>query len=221
MSSEITAAECCKRFGIGLTGGIASGKSTVSKLLQKHGFTVIDADQLARDAVKKGSVGLAGIVGAFGGGVLHESGELNRKALGECIFSSPAKRQQLESILHPIIRDLLHQKLKELGLLAKPQIWFYEASLLYESNRDADFRQIWAVVCSREDQITRVMQRDKKPRADVEKILNAQMSNEEKRKRSDLVIDTSESMDLLERKVKIALERLPGRSGIATLMRDK
>jgi dephospho-CoA kinase len=221
LSSEITAAECCKRFGIGLTGGIASGKSTVSKLLQKHGFVVIDADQLARDAVKKGSTGLAAIVGEFGGGVLHETGELNRKTLGECVFSSDVKRKKLESILHPIIRDLLHIRLKDLSLLSKPQTWFYEASLLYESRRDADFRQVWAVVCSRDDQVRRVIHRDKKERQEVEKILNAQMSNDEKRKRADVVIDTSESMELLEHKVKFALDRLPGRSGIAPLLRDK
>jgi dephospho-CoA kinase len=214
---KLSVTELTKKFGIGLTGGVACGKTTVAKILISKGFIVIDADQLARDAVKQNTKGLAKIVEHFGGSVLSENGDLNREYLGEIIFNDSAKRKLLESILHPIIQELLEHRLLEHELTKQPKIWFYEASLLYETGRDQDFRQMWVVSCSKTLQIARLAQRDRKSRVTAERIISSQMSLEQKVHKADINIETSSKIEELEIKILQALEKLPGRSGINRL----
>jgi dephospho-CoA kinase len=210
--------ELCKKWGIGLTGGIACGKSTVARMLLDKGFLVIDADQLAREAVEPNTKGLGKIVECFGGSVLNENGTLNRRLLGETIFSDSEKKQKLEKILHPIIRELLTTKLQERGLFQNPRFWFYEASLLFETGRDQDFRLVWAVYCPKNLQISRLKQRDNRDREMAERIIAAQLPAEVKAQRADVVIDTSSQIDELDAKIRHALNQLPGRSGISRII---
>lgn len=201
--------ELTKKYGIGLTGGICCGKSTVAKILRNIGFPVIDADELSREAVEPNSKGLALVVEAFGGNVLLKNGSLNRPMMRDMIFSNPKKKELLESILHPVIHELLGRKLQELGLFDHPRYWFYEASLLFETGRNKKFREIWAVVCPSHVQISRLIKRDKCDEKMARKILDAQMPAKLKASRANVVIDTNSPMEEMEAKVRIALETLP------------
>lgn len=203
--------ELLKRYGIGLTGGIACGKSTVAKILRELGFPVIDADQLAREAVESGSRGLALVVEAFGGAILTKSGALNRPLMREMIFSDQKKRETLEGILHPVIQDLLIKKLKEIGLFQHPRPWFYEASLLFETGRYKSLAAVWVVSCPASVQIQRLMKRDKCDEKQARRILDSQLPLKQKASMGDLVIDTSSPLQELEAKVRLALETIPKR----------
>ncbi len=208
MTTPLSYAELQKKYGIGLTGGIACGKSTVSKILKRKGFVVINADELSRTAVLPGSKGLAEVVEFFGGKVLKENGSLNRKKLSGIVFSDPTKRKKLESIIHPIVHELMIKEIKRAKLLSKPRLWFYEAALLYETGNDRYFKEIWAVFCSLEEQVSRLCKRDKISKEDAEQIISNQLSAAEKARRATLVIDTQSSIDQLEPKIDFALQNI-------------
>lgn len=200
--------EVVKRYGIGLTGGIATGKSTVSKILRKLGYTVIDADELARKAVEKNSPGLAQIVEHFGAVMLTAKGNLDRKKMANLIFTDPEQRQALEAIVHPIIHNLLKQQLEKLGLIESKNFWFYEASLLFETGTSTKFKEVWATFCPENVQLQRLLKRDRYSMQFAKKILHSQMSAKEKAEKADFVINTDAPIDQLEPKVKDALDRL-------------
>jgi dephospho-CoA kinase len=200
--------ELSKKYGIGLTGGIATGKSTVSKILRDLGYTVIDADQLARKAVELGSNGLAQVVDKFGAIILKSDGTLNRKKLGAIIFEDASKRKLLEDIVHPIIHDLLSRNLRDQGIIDSPRYWFYEASLLFETGAYAKFKEIWCTYCDKKEQLRRLTHRDQYTKAFAQTILASQMDGKEKAERSDVVINTDAPIEQLAPKVKDALERL-------------
>ncbi len=212
--------ELKKKWGIGLTGGIACGKSTVAQILRKKSFLVIDADELAREAVKPSSRGLARVVEEFSGAVLNEDGTLNRRAIADIIFRDPQKRQRLEQIVHPIIHELLAEHLRKAGLFSAPRFWFYEASLLFEKGTYSEFRQIWAVSCPPEVQMARIQTRDHRSQEMAKAILASQIPAAEKARRADVVIETTSSMEELETKIRMALESMPGRSGIMQLQQS-
>jgi len=195
--------ELLKSHGIGLTGGIATGKSTIARLLAARGELVIDADQLARDVVAPGTPGLAAIVEAFGQTMVGEDGALDRKRLGKLVFADPKAKAQLESITHPRIKDALFTRLQA---LPAPRRFFYEAALLYEVGRASEFAKVWVAFCPREVQITRVMARDQLPRERAEQILASQWPAEEKARRADRVIDTNGTLDEVEARVAKALQ---------------
>lgn len=209
--------ELKKRWGIGLTGGIACGKSTVADILRAKNFPVIDADLLAREAVLPNTPGLAMVVDHFGGGVLNNDGTLNRTALGETIFRDHKERQALEQIIHPIIHQLLHRHLEQEQLFANPRFWFYEASLLYEAKIAIEFRQVWVIVCPKDVQESRIRNRDHRTRDTIRAIIKSQMPNSEKAKLADVVIDTNCSLAELDTKVRLHVDKLPGLSGITPL----
>jgi len=185
---------------IGLTGGIASGKSAVANILKEYGLPVIDADQLARDAVLPGSSGLRQIVAAFGLEVVQEDGSLDRAVLGEKIFSDPAARRALESILHPLIKELAQKCLEELRRAGAPVV-FYMAPLLIEAGVTDRVDEIWVVYVGREIQLERIRKRDSVSREDAEKRLAAQMPMDEKRGYGRIVIDNSGDLEGLQRRV--------------------
>jgi len=209
LSSSRDISKLQRRTGIGLTGGTATGKSTVGNILRKLGYVVIDADQLAREAVKQGSKGLAQIVSEFGGSILRENGDLNRKKLGQIIFNDSEQKAKLEKIVHPLIHQLLAIAVEKADLFNKPQYWFYEAALIFETGYAAKFKQVWVVHCPLKMQIKRIMTRDKVSQDHAQKILDSQISNKQKTKKADIIIDTSTSIDELEAKIKVALEFLP------------
>jgi len=185
---------------IGLTGGIASGKSTVAALLTEHGIPVIDADQLARDAVLPGSSGLRQVVAAFGSGVLKEDGSLDRAVLAEKIFSDPVTRSVLETILHPEIKSLAEKNLEALRCQGVPVV-FYMAPLLIEAGVTDRVDEIWVVYAGRETQLERIRKRDSVSREDAEKRLAAQMPMDEKRAYGRIVIDNSGNFEDLKSRV--------------------
>lgn len=189
---------------IGLTGGIASGKSAVAGIIAGYGIAVIDADQLARDAVVPESAALSRIVEVFGAAVLKNDGSLDRAALAGKIFSSSAARRDLESILHPAIKALAQQQLDSLRLKGVPVV-FYMAPLLIEAGAVDRVDEIWVVYADRETQLKRIQQRDSVSREDAEKRLAAQLPMDEKVTYGRVVIDNCGSLVELRRRVEALL----------------
>lgn len=186
---------------IGLTGGIGSGKSSVAKLLRQEGVEVIDADAISHFITQKNSPGLALVVKEFGKDVLDQGGELNRKKLGEMVFSDKKKLFSLEKILHPLIREEATIRRQALALKKIPYA-IYDVPLLFEKNLAKDFDKIIVVTCSEQQQIDRIIKRDKLSLEDVKKRLSAQIPLEEKTKKADFVIENSGSLEELKSKVK-------------------
>jgi len=185
---------------IGLTGGIASGKSSVARILAARGVPVIDADQLSRDVVLPGTPALDAIVALCGRGVLLGDGGLDRQALGARVFADPSLRRELEAILHPAIKVLAEERLGELRRCGAP-VAVYMAPLLIEAGATDRVDEIWVVYVDRETQITRVMARDGISREESEQRLAAQMPMEEKAKHGRIVIDNRGTIGELEEKV--------------------
>ena len=203
--------EFIKRYGIGLTGGVASGKSTIASILRRMGKVVFDADQLSREVVSSGSSALAQIVDVFGGKVLKQDGSLDRSAMRSLVFNSPEKRRQLEGIIHPAVHDRLVQRIREKGLEELKDFWFYEASLIFENARQQKFKEVWVAYCEPETQIKRLMARDGIERELALKIIESQMPARKKRELADFVIETKGSIESVEMKVKNALMELSSR----------
>jgi len=207
----LTTEQLKAQYGIGLTGGVACGKSTVAEIVRKEGYLVIDADVLARRAVEPGSATLKDVVAAFGPDVIADDGSLNRKALGQIIFQDGTARDRLEKIIHPAIHKLLQDELKANGLPGRPKFWFYEAALLFETGRARDFFEVWAVFCPLDVQMTRLQQRDGRSADMVKDIIASQLPAQEKAHLADIVIDTSSSKEAVHMQVRLALARLQQR----------
>lgn len=177
---------------IGLTGGIATGKSSVARFFEEHGIPVIDADQLARDAVQPGSAALERIVALFGNKILTQDGQLDRKRLGALIFRVPEKRRQLEAILHPEIRNLAEKRIIQAANAGYQRV-IYMAPLLIEAGATERVDTIWVVTVRPEIQLERLMRRDGINREQAERIVASQMPLSEKERCGSVVIDNSGS----------------------------
>lgn len=175
---------------IGLTGGIASGKSSVARLLEERGVPVIDADQLAREAVLPGSPALERIAAAFGREVIRDDGTLDRKRLGALVFADADKRRQLENILHPEIRRLGEEQI-ERAAVAGQRVLVYMAPLLIEVGAADRVDEIWVVTVRPEIQLQRLMARDGIDRAAAQRIIDSQMPLAEKAAHGRVLIDNS------------------------------
>lgn len=188
-------------MNIGLTGGIACGKSTVSAMLVRRGAILIDADLLAREVVEPGTPALAEVARVFGQAVLKEDGSLNRQELGRLIFGDEDKRKQLEGILHPPIRKLMKERMEEHEKAAPDKLVVVDVPLLYESGLEEYFQEVLVVYVSPEAQLTRLMERNKLSREEAELRLQAQMPIEWKKEWADYVVDNSGSLDETEEQV--------------------
>jgi len=186
---------------IGLTGGIASGKTSAAALLERLGAKVVDADLLAREIVEPGEPALGAIAAAFGAGVLQEDGSLNRAALAEIVFSDPAARRALEAITHPAIRARAEQKLAQLERDGV-QTAFYVAPLLIEAGNAARVDEIWVVYLDQESQLARLMARDALGREAALRRIASQMPMEEKRLLGRVVIDNRGTREELDAQVE-------------------
>lgn len=175
---------------IGLTGGIATGKSSVALFFTERGIPVIDADQLARDAVLPGSPALDQIVSLFGPEMLTHDGLLDRKRLGALIFSNPVKRRQLETILHPEIRKRAEELISQ-AAEAGHQRLIYMAPLLIEAGATDRVDAVWVVTVRPEIQLERLMRRDGISREQAELLIGSQMPLSEKERFGSVVIDNS------------------------------
>jgi dephospho-CoA kinase len=177
---------------IGLTGGIATGKSSIARFFLDRGAAVIDADQLAREAVEPGSRGLAEVIAAFGTGVLVPDGRLDRKHLGNLVFSDSRKRIQLEGILHPEIKRLAEKRIADTAATGQ-RVVFYMAPLLIEAGVTERVDEVWVVTLRPEVQLERLEMRDRISRAEAQRIVDSQMPLAEKEKYGRVVIDNSGS----------------------------
>ncbi len=197
--------ELCRTWGIGLTGGIATGKSTIGRILKEKGYLVIDADQLSRLVVEPGTEGLAAVIQTFGPQFLTAEGTLDRTLMRTHIFSQPEARQALEAIIHPRLEAATARQLEDAQIFTQPRLWFYEASLLVERGRTDDFRSLWSSLCPESLQIQRVMARDQCSEDAARAILKAQMPAKEKAARAKLCIDTDCTLEVLHQRVEQAL----------------
>ena len=186
-------------FLVGLTGGIASGKSTVSKLLASYGADTIDADQVAREVVMPGSNGLTAVVNEFGVEVLTSEGELDRQELGRRVFADAKKRKSLEAILHPLIKARTSQLIQE----STKEIVVYAVPLLVEANVDYPFDMILTVEANPELQIERIVRSRGLSEQEAAARLAAQATKIERAERADFVIDSSGTHTQLETQVQL------------------
>ena len=173
---------------IGLTGGIASGKSTVASILAEFGATIIDADKVAREVVEPGQPAWHDIRKAFGEDALLADGSLNRQWLGNLIFNDPTKRQMLNSIIHPRIIEEC-QKILEHYKQAGEKAVILEVPLLIETGMDTMVDEVWLVAVEVEAQISRLIKRDGLSRGQALKRIESQMSLKEKIPKADIIID--------------------------------
>ncbi|EOD8515260.1 dephospho-CoA kinase [Staphylococcus aureus] len=187
---------------IGLTGGIASGKSTVSELLSVFGFKVVDADKAAREAVKKESKGLAQVREVFGDEAIDENGEMNRRYMGDLVFNHPEKRLELNAIIHPIVRDIMEEEKQE--YLKQGYNVIMDIPLLFENELENTVDEVWVVYTSESIQMDRLMQRNNLSLEDAKARVYSQISIDKKSRMADHVIDNLG--DKLE--LKQNLERL-------------
>ena len=181
---------------IGLTGGIAAGKSTVAKRWAEHGALEIDADQVARDVVEPGTVGLGRVVEAFGSDVLTADGELDRKQLARQIFSDAGKRELLNSILHPLIKERTKKLLSE---LPAESIVVYNVPLLVEAAVDHPFDLVVTVEAPEEEQLRRLVETRGLTESEARSRIAAQAQPIERAARADRILNSNQDINLLLR----------------------
>lgn len=186
---------------LGLTGGIASGKSLVAEILRSLGALVLSADELAREAVRPGSETLRRLVGQFGREILQADGSLDRKALAERVFADARAREALNRITHPAIAALAEERLRELSRQGG-RLVVYEAPLLFEAGAEKRVDAVLVVRIDEPLQLERLMRRDGLSEAQARARIAAQMSQQEKVARADYVIDNSGSPEATAEQVR-------------------
>ncbi|MGE3540127.1 MAG: dephospho-CoA kinase [Candidatus Tectimicrobiota bacterium] len=191
----------------GLTGGIGAGKSTVCGLLQELGVPVVAADDVGRQVVAPGSAGLAQIVAAFGPEILDRNGALDRRQLGALVFADPARRRQLEDIMHPLVKQHSQALFAQLSRAGVPLL-VYESALLFETERQHEMQGTIVVTASEAQRLARVQQRDGVTPAQVLARMQAQMDVEEKCRLADYVIDNSGDEQTLRQAVAALVRQL-------------
>lgn len=197
---------------VGLTGGIASGKSVVSEILKSLGAYIIDADLIARRLVMPGMPAWHEISDEFGSNILLEDGSINRKLLGSIIFKDPQKRVALNSILHPKIFEEAEKQIKEIEREKPDAIVILDVALLIET-KAYDRVDVVILVCADEElQIKRLMERDGLTRDDALERIRAQMPSDMKKRYADFIIDTSTSQEDVRNQTIEIFEKLKGLS---------
>ena len=187
---------------LGLTGNIASGKSTVAREFARLGAVVVDADQLAREVVAPGSAVLEKLVETFGEEILRADGTLDRSAMGQRIFADQAARERLNRIIHPAIAELSTKRLAELRHRRDLPLILYEAPLLFEAGAENRVDRVLVVTVDPQVQVRRLMARDHCDAAAARQKIAAQMPQAEKIARADYVIDNSTTPADLQRQVE-------------------
>ena len=190
---------------LGITGGIATGKTAVSNILQEMGFDIIDMDIISREVILLPEV-INMLTKEFGTNILTNSG-VDRKKLRETVFNSREKVDKLNSIMHPAIIKMSEEKIKKLEDMKKKLI-IVVIPLLFEVNLEYLVDKILLVAASREKQTERIIKRDNTNKTDAENIINSQMSLDEKRMKSDYIIENNGSLSELREKVMEFLNNL-------------
>jgi dephospho-CoA kinase len=184
---------------VGLTGGVASGKSTVSAILAELGAVVIDADALAREVVARGTAGLAAVVAEFGKGLLTPDGELDRPAMGRLVFADDDARRRLEGIVHPLVFERIVALEEQAG---DADVVVHDIPLLAESGRADTFDAVLVVDAPRDLQVERMVRDRGWTREDAESRIAAQASREDRLAIATHVIENSGSLDDLRARVR-------------------
>ncbi|MGB6845170.1 MAG: dephospho-CoA kinase [Candidatus Acidiferrales bacterium] len=192
---------------VGLTGGIASGKSTVASLIRDADGMVLELDPLGHELLEPGQAAYDEIVREFGGEILAPGGAVDRRKLGEIVFADAVRRARLNAILHPRILDVTRKWFTAIDRPGGPDIAFVEAALIVESGFHKELDKLVVCWCRPEQQIERLLERGLSPEQ-AELRMAAQMPIEEKRKVADEAIDCSGAMEETERQVNEALTRL-------------
>ncbi|HEU4962302.1 MAG TPA: dephospho-CoA kinase [Bacilli bacterium] len=193
---------------VGLTGSIATGKSTVSKILSDLGAVIVDADKIVRHVQAKGEAAWRDIVTAFGEEILLKSGELDRAKLGSIVFSDTAKREQLNTIVHPRVREERDRQ-TEAALSANPrQVVVWDIPLLIETGIYKDVDKTIVVYVDQETQLRRLLERDKLALEQAQKRIAAQMPVEEKKTYADYLIDNRGTLEETREQVRRAYVEL-------------
>ena len=202
---------------VGITGGIACGKSTVAQIFERLGAVVIDADRIAREVVQPGTEGFERVVAHFGEGILSPSGAIDREALGAVVFADPHRRKALEKITHPLIVAEIAARLQN-AIAGGAEVVMIEAALLIESGRSRDLVGKIIVVSAPIDlQIERLARRNGYTRKEALQRISAQMPLEEKKRHADFVIENSGDIAELERCCRQVWQKLLLPSGGASL----
>lgn len=185
---------------IGLTGGIASGKSTVSIYLKKQGYPIVDADVVARQVVEPGTVGLVRIKREFGSEVITADKQLDRRRLGQIVFNSHQQLEKLNRIVQPLIRDTIIQQLRTLDAQGARLI-FLDAPLLFEQHYESLCDQVMVVTVTPDVQLRRLMQRDSLNKSAAQARIHSQMPLVDKEELATVVIDNNSGVDQTYRQV--------------------
>ena len=187
---------------IGLTGGIASGKSTVAQQLGQLGAHVIDADKLGHNAYVSGSEAFDLVVSAFGNDTVGSDGEIDRKVLGSKVFGNAGSLKKLTDIVWPAIKQMATQEILSVKEQRPEQVIVLEAAVLFEAGWEDIVDEVWSTIVDREVAIERASNRDGTDRSQVEARIDAQISNEERKEKADRLIDNSGSEADLQAQVK-------------------
>lgn len=186
---------------IGLTGGIATGKSTVAAMLAGRGAAVVDADELAREVVVPGQPALEEIAADFGAGVLAADGTLDRAALGDIVFADEERRRRLEEITHPRISVLMRQRIAD-AMAAAPPLVVVDIPLLFENGRSGMVEGVLLVDADEATQLRRLLERDGLAEVEARRRIAAQMPIERKRPLATWVVDNGGDLAATERQVE-------------------
>lgn len=186
---------------IGITGSIACGKSKICEYLQNNGYEVIDADKISYSLTQKGNLCYNKVILEFGEEILQTNGQIDRKKLGQMVFSDSLKKEKLEKIIHPAVIDFIKN-------YEEKEIVFFEVPLLYEAKMESLFSKIIVVYCNKETQIKRLMERNSFTLEEANLRINSQMDLQKKVEKADYVIDNSYTLDLSIKKVNEVLKEI-------------
>jgi phosphopantetheine adenylyltransferase/dephospho-CoA kinase len=204
---------------IGLTGGIASGKSVVSAMLAEHGAHILDADKVGHEAYAPGSACYNDVISAFGDDIVAPDREIDRRSLGSKVFGDPAQRRKLEGIVWPWMRETMKQRLDDLRAQNVPVV-VLEAAVLIEAGWQPLVDRVWLVTANRDIARERIISRNGLEAAQAEARIDAQLTNEERAQHADLIIENNRSLDDLRARVDDAWRTLQAAGAGAAAGRD-
>ena len=179
---------------VGLTGGIGSGKSAAANFFQNEGITIIDADDLSREVIEEGTPGFASIVEYFGSKIIDSDGSINREHLRKEVFDDDKKKKLLESIIHPLVRELMVKKIAA----SKSPYSIVMVPLIFETNSMSNYDRILVIDCDPKIQLERAMLRDNNSKAQIKKIMDSQCSREERISIANDIIPNNDTLENLK-----------------------
>jgi dephospho-CoA kinase len=193
---------------VGLTGGVASGKSVVSRVWKEEGAYLVDADRIAREVVQPRTPAWKALVKAFGKEILQEDGSIHRKKLATRVFSNPVERELLNRILHPRIKREIDRRIKRIGQKGPKAIVVIDAALLVETGYYRDVDEVVVVTSTKKQQMERLKRREQMDQETGRGIIDSQISGEERIKVADIIIRNEGSLEEIEKKAKGVLQKL-------------